>query len=571
MIFLAIFLAFFSFVYSYGYCGSCLYDVSKSFEENCIAGPVFTGEIPPRNIKDKTLWKSFLGYTIASPIGVPACAIMTSKGIHLAAQLGFDVLTYKTIRSDGRQAYPTTNISYVDVNRNLTSEDIGKSFFSTIQEPQIPTDVAVTNSFGNASPNAQWVSADIKHARELLEEGQILIVSVFGEQKENCTQEQDFVKAARIAYQAGAQIIEANLSCPNLDGEMPYKNHLCVASIVTALVKEIPLPIIIKVGVFDSKEQMRSVLIAAAKAGAQGICGINAVPIKVVNQDGTPYFGKEREISGLSGAPIFELTKQFVQNAREIITQENLNLALLATGGVTLVHQFTQLLDLGADIVLSGTGMMWNPYLAYEYHLNTEKQRIFRRLYEIGAIKFGNFVLKSGQTSPIYFDLRVIVSYPDILQSLSDCVWQALEHTNFDCVCGVPYTALPIATAISLSYKKPMIMQRKEAKEYGTKKMVEGVFKQGDTCLVIEDVITTGGSILQTIKLLEQEGLNINHIFVCIDRQQGGMNHVVTNGYSIQALFTITEILAFAHDDKFISDEQCDDIIAFITNNQCDL
>jgi uridine monophosphate synthetase len=202
-----------------------------------------------------------------------------------------------------------------------------------------------------------------------------------------------------------------------------------------------------------------------------------------------------------------------------------------------------------------------------------QKERLLIRLYQIGALKFGSFKLKSGQISPIYFDLRVIVSYPDVLQLMADCMWQLLDSTSaqFDFICGVPYTALPIATAMSLSYNKPMIMKRKEAKDYGTKKMLEGVFKAGDSCLIIEDVITTGGSILETAEALEQEDIKVNHIIVCINREQGGSENVQQKGYRVTSLYTVTEVLSLAHRSGFITDRQCADIMGYILHNQSPL
>lgn len=171
------------------------------------------------------------------------------------------------------------------------------------------------------------------------------------------------------------------------------------------------------------------------------------------------------------------------------------------------------------------------------------RNQLIQSLYQIGAIKFGEFTLKSGQTSKIYMDLRQIVSYPDVLRAVAEAIWEQAGSSQFDLVCGVPYTALPIATCVSIFHNKPMIMRRKEKKDYGTKQQIEGKFQAGQHCLIIEDVITTGGSILETADELEAAGLVIKDLAVLIDREQGGKTNLEKRNYRVHAVFTLREIL----------------------------
>lgn len=190
------------------------------------------------------------------------------------------------------------------------------------------------------------------------------------------------------------------------------------------------------------------------------------------------------------------------------------------------------------------------------------------KLMDIQAVKFGSFTLKSGMISPIYIDLRLLVSYPDLLNGVAEAFWTKVKNLNFDLLCGVPYTALPIATAISLLHRKPMIMRRKEAKEHGTKKTIEGSFKSGQNCLVIEDLITTGMSIFETIDPLEKEGLKIQDVAVLIDRQQGGQKKLSEKGYTLHSVFTLSEMLDVLEKTDRLDKSTTASVRQFIAQNQ---
>lgn len=190
-------------------------------------------------------------------------------------------------------------------------------------------------------------------------------------------------------------------------------------------------------------------------------------------------------------------------------------------------------------------------------------------LYKIGAVKFGSFTLKSGILSPIYIDLRLIISYPELLQQIADLMWKKVEHLHFDRIVGVPYTALPIATALSLKHNIPMLMKRKEAKDYGTKKLIEGTIEPGHTCLIIEDLVTSGASVFETIEPLQQEGLKVEDIVVLLDREQGGRKNVEQKGMRLHAVLTINDLLAVLKKEGKISSSTINEVNAFLRENQC--
>jgi uridine monophosphate synthetase len=175
--------------------------------------------------------------------------------------------------------------------------------------------------------------------------------------------------------------------------------------------------------------------------------------------------------------------------------------------------------------------------------LETSLKKLADELLEAGCIKFGEFTLKSGLVSPIYIDLRLIVTYPKLLQGVGTAYLPLLGKLQFDRIAGLPYAAIPIATAISLAGDYPMIYPRKEVKAYGTKAEIEGEYHTGETVVVIDDLATTGGSKFEAIEKLSGAGLVVRDVVVLVDRQSGAKESLAEAGYTMHAVLTIREIL----------------------------
>ena len=175
--------------------------------------------------------------------------------------------------------------------------------------------------------------------------------------------------------------------------------------------------------------------------------------------------------------------------------------------------------------------------------LNAPLSALADGLLAAGCIKFGEFTLKSGLKSPIYLDLRQLVSHPSLLKTVGDAYLPLLKKLNFRRIAGLPYAAIPIATAISLAGNYPMIYPRKEVKTYGTKAEIEGEYHAGETVVVIDDLATTGGSKFEAIEKLTGAGLVVKDVVVLVDRQSGAKESLEQAGYHLHAVLTITQLL----------------------------
>ena len=177
-------------------------------------------------------------------------------------------------------------------------------------------------------------------------------------------------------------------------------------------------------------------------------------------------------------------------------------------------------------------------------------------LYDTGSVKFGEFTLASGKKSPVYLDLRRLVSFPWLMKLAVEAYAEQLQHAPCDLIAGVPYAALPIASVLASEAGMPMIYPRKEVKTHGTGQLVEGVFEAGQSVTVIEDVITSGGSLITAVESLRSLGLKVEHAIVLVDREQGGMEKLAQAGITAHPALKFSEILEHLLATKKIDKDQ---------------
>ncbi|KAF2070218.1 hypothetical protein CYY_008464 [Polysphondylium violaceum] len=356
-----------------------IYDIKKSWEDNLENGPFVQGYQHQNRVKvEQDKYIDFLGHKLASRLGVPAGPLLNSQWVKFALDAGFDLPTYKTIRSHPNLGHPVPNVLYLDLEgddkKQLSKHDSGSMLHATSTLPHNMDQLAITNSFGMPSMSQEYLHKDIKLANSYLGQGQAMIVSVVGTASTAHDFVQDFVDTASLAADAGAQIIEVNYSCPNVvtgEGQI-YHNPDAVYEISSALTKCLApknIPLIIKVGVMEDMDKMTQLFIKAQEAGVAAIAGINTLSMKVTDKDtGIPSLGASRLTSGVCGAPIRSAALDWVSSARNIIDKQNLSLKLLGCGGIVKPQHFDDFLNAGADIAMSATGLMWDPYIAMNYH-----------------------------------------------------------------------------------------------------------------------------------------------------------------------------------------------------------
>ncbi|XP_050593452.1 uridine 5'-monophosphate synthase isoform X10 [Bombus affinis] len=178
--------------------------------------------------------------------------------------------------------------------------------------------------------------------------------------------------------------------------------------------------------------------------------------------------------------------------------------------------------------------------------MDEEYQELAVQLFDIRAYRFGEFVTEIGLKTSTFFDLRVLVSHPKIMSCLASKLMSFVQDCkNVAHICPASYRALPLTTLISTNCNVPMLIKRKETKTYGTKKIIEGNFKPGDSCVIIEDILVTGNSIMETADILRREGLIVTEAIVVIDAEHSGAMTLKRHSISTKKLYSTVELWSF--------------------------
>lgn len=204
---------------------------------------------------------------------------------------------------------------------------------------------------------------------------------------------------------------------------------------------------------------------------------------------------------------------------------------------------------------------------------NQQKSRksmntLYNKIFDAGCVKFGEFKLKSGIMSPVYCDLRMLVSVPEVLAEIGKALGEKAKEIGCDRVAGIPYGGVPIAVAASIASGIPMIYPRKEVKDHGTRQAIEGTHNVGEKVLVIDDLVTSGMSFNEAVEPLKSAGLVVTDLLVILDREQGGAKVIEKAGYKLHSLIKLLDMTEALAQSGKIDREMQQKVAEFIAANQ---
>src|SRR5512139_1163673 len=180
-------------------------------------------------------------------------------------------------------------------------------------------------------------------------------------------------------------------------------------------------------------------------------------------------------------------------------------------------------------------------------------------LIKYNAIKFGDYILASGKKSPYYIDLRQTISSPITMDWIANAftriVLNEIGRDKIDKILGVPTAGVPFATVVSQKLSLPLIYYRQARKEHGVRKKVEGTLERNDRVLIVDDLITTGESVIEAAEVVRDQGGAVNEVVVLLDREQGGEENLRKSRIEPHLLFKISDAMNWLHSVHLISDD----------------
>jgi orotate phosphoribosyltransferase len=168
------------------------------------------------------------------------------------------------------------------------------------------------------------------------------------------------------------------------------------------------------------------------------------------------------------------------------------------------------------------------------------RDELARRIADVALLR-GEFTLRSGRKSNYYLDKYLFETQPDILRALGEMFAQKIGR-EVDRIAGAELGAVALAAATAMACGKPFVIIRNQKKDYGTSKLVEGTLKPGETVAIVEDVLTTGGQVLEAAKTLRDAGAKVERIIAVIDRMEGARANIEGAGYTFESLFTTKDL-----------------------------
>jgi len=355
---------------------SPFYDPEKTYEENFNEGPFGAFARPTEQSfgrADGEVLKNkgepqydFLGFKVYSPFGIAAGPLINGKFAQAGLDKGFDIVTYKTVRTEKYPCHPWPNVLAVKVPEGVT---LGKVNQKLVADNNFKEPLSITNSFGVPSFPPEFWQEDMKKVLKNLRPGQILIGAFQRTKKEGSGVEEyinDFVLAARLMKETGVPVMEVNFSCPNEGtSELLCYDVARSREVVAAIKKEIgEIPLIVKISYFKDENLLRE-FVKEVGGLAQGISAINTIYAEIVNEQGQEAL-PGRTHSGVCGAGIKWAGLDMVKRLKNLRAEFGQKFTIIGIGGVMNPDDFFEYREAGADVVMSATSAMWNPYLAQE-------------------------------------------------------------------------------------------------------------------------------------------------------------------------------------------------------------